>query len=143
MKRTILLSIACLAGSVLNCLAQGAIEVTVSDIKSDKGKIILMLFDQADGFPSEKDVAFKRAKVQARNGEVHHTFTDLPYQTYALFVVHDENDNDEIDKNFVGFPKERIGASHQTGFGKPSFEKSKFTLSETQKVVEIKMEFVN
>ena len=143
MKNITLYCIAGLVGMSLTCQAQGTIEVTVSDVESDDGKIIFMLFDGEDGFPSEKEKAYKRIKVNAKEGQIPYTFRDLPFGTYALSVAHDENDNDEIDKNFVGFPKERIGASNQTRFGKPSFKKSKFTLSENQKSVVINMEFLN
>ena len=143
MKKNILFCIAGLVGIPLICQAQGTIEVMVADVKSDHGKIIFMLFNQADGFPSQKEKAFKRMKVDARKGQVPFTFKDLPFGTYALSVAHDENDNDEIDKNFIGFPKERIGASHQTKLGKPNFEKSQFSLSESQKVAVINIGFLN
>ena len=143
MKRIILLYIAGLVAIPLACRAQGTVEVTIGDIKSNEGKIIFMLFNQADGFPSQKEKAFKRVKVDARKGQIPFIFKDLPFGTYALSVAHDENDNDEIDKNFIGFPKERIGASNQTRLGKPNFEKSKFSLSESRKVAVINMGFLN
>lgn len=124
-------------------MAQSDINVTVTDIESDKGKIILMLFEQADGFPSAKENAFKRVKLDAKEGTVSYTFNDIPVGTYALSVAHDENDNDEIDRNFIGMPKERVGALNQTGFGKPSFNRSKFELSRATDALKLEITFLN
>lgn len=125
------------------CLAQGEVAVTVTDIESNKGKIILMLFEDAEGFPSDKEKAFRRAKIDAKEGEIFYRFEDVPFGTYAVTVGHDENDNDEMDRNFVGFPKERVGVSFQTKFGKPSFNRSQFDLSSGQARQEIRLTFIN
>ena len=136
-------SIILLVAATVSGWAQGTLDVNVTGIESGEGKIILMLFDQSEGFPSKKEKAFKRIKMAAKEGDLPYTFQDLPYGTYALSVAHDENDNDEIDTNFVGFPKERIGASYHEKFGKPSFEKCKFILSETRQALKIEMKFLN
>ena len=36
------------------------------------------------------------------------TFKDLPQGSYAVSVLHDENGNGKMDKNFVGMPKEGL-----------------------------------
>ena len=54
----------------------------------------------------------------------------------------DENSNDELDKNFLGLPKERVGVSHQTSFGKPNFQRSKFELSD-KKTLDLTVTFLN
>ena len=61
----------------------------------------------------------------------------------AISIAHDENDNGEVDTNFVGFPKEPVGASNQSGFGKPSFNRSKFELSQSNPDKTLKMNFLN
>jgi len=39
-------------------------------------------------------------------------FTDLHDGVYAVSVFHDENENQKLDKDFVGIPKEGYGASN-------------------------------
>ncbi|MCG8388641.1 MAG: DUF2141 domain-containing protein [Cytophagales bacterium] len=143
MTKLIVSTLIVLAATMGSSWAQGTLDVNVTGIESDEGKIILMLFDQREGFPSKKEKAYKRIKVTAKKGDLAYTFKDLPYGIYALSVAHDENNNDEIDTNFVGLPKERIGASYHEKFGKPSFEKSKFSLSENQQALKIDMKFLN
>ncbi len=140
--KNLLLSLFLLGGSSA-LYAQGSIAVKVMDVKNNDGKIILSLYDQQEGFPSEKEQAFRRIKIDAKKGDMSYTFTNLPYGTYALAVIHDENNDDTVSKNFVGFPKEKIGVSNQTKFGKPSFDKSKFELVSSAPDIEVDLSFLN
>jgi uncharacterized protein (DUF2141 family) len=44
-------------------------------------------------------------------------------------VFHDENSNGKIDRNFMGIPKEGVGASNDAEgrFGPPKFDDARFT----------------
>lgn len=132
-----------LLGSSSALCAQGSIAVNVMDVKNNEGKIILSLYDQQEGFPAKKEHAFRRIKIDAREGEMSYTFSDLPYGTYALAVIHDENNDDTVSKNFIGLPKERIGVSNQTKFGKPSFDRSKFELVSSDPDIRVDLVFLN
>ncbi|MEM1136686.1 MAG: DUF2141 domain-containing protein [Bacteroidota bacterium] len=143
MKKNILLFMPILLLTVLKTQAQGTVQVTVNEVENGKGKLIVMLFNEEEGFPMEKAKAYKEANLEAQVGKMVHTFSNLPFDTYAVSIVHDENENGEVDRNFVGFPKEKVGASFQKGLGKPSFKKSQFTISETQKTISLDMQFIN
>ena len=122
--------------------ARTDIKVKVAGIKNDTGQIILMLFDSEPGFPSDMERAYKLVKLPAAKGGLSYTFKEIPFGTYAVTVGHDENGNDELDKNFLGLPKERVGVSHQTSFGKPNFQRSKFELSD-KKTLDLTVTFLN
>ncbi|KXK35986.1 MAG: hypothetical protein UZ06_CHB003000174 [Chlorobi bacterium OLB6] len=65
-----------------------------------------------------------------------YTFTDLPEGTYAVSVLHDENNNGKIDKKFI-VPKEGIGFSRITSIGltnRPNFKKASFQLTGNKKI---------
>ncbi len=55
---------------------------------------------------------------------------DVPYGNYGIAVLHDENKNGKMDKNFVGIPQEPYGFSNnvRVTFGPPTWEKSKFVV---------------
>jgi len=141
MKTLLISMLMTFSGAVV--YAQGEIAVKVKDVESNKGKIILALYNSKDGFPSKKEKAFKRVKVDAKKGDISYVFTDIPYDDYALAVMHDENNDDELAKNFFGMPKERTGISNITSFGIPSFSKSMFEVSETNSIVEMEIVFLN
>jgi uncharacterized protein (DUF2141 family) len=67
------------------------------------------------------------------------TFKDLPQGTFAVSVLHDENGNGKMDKNFVGMPKEGYGASNNPKKKKraPTFDEAKFSLNSTGQTIEI------
>jgi uncharacterized protein (DUF2141 family) len=46
-------------------------------------------------------------------------------------VFHDENGNGKLDRNFIGIPKEGVGASNNRrhAMGPPTWDESKFAVS--------------
>jgi uncharacterized protein (DUF2141 family) len=65
---------------------------------------------------------------------------ELPEGEYAISLYHDVNENNELDTGSYGIPIEAYGFSNNVkGFmGAPSFEKSKFSLTE-DKIVRINL----
>ncbi|MFQ5624920.1 MAG: DUF2141 domain-containing protein, partial [Paracoccaceae bacterium] len=61
---------------------------------------------------------------------VHWVFSDLKPGTYAIAVYHDENENRELDRGFLGIPLEGFGFSNDSfiGFGAPDFADAAVTV---------------
>ena len=59
------------------------------------------------------------------------TISDLEEGTYAVSIFHDKNGNKELDKNFMGIPKEPVAFSKakMKTFGPPGFEECSFRLT--------------
>ncbi|WP_338235569.1 DUF2141 domain-containing protein [Persicobacter diffluens] len=106
------------------------VRVTVTNLRSEEGQVILSLFDNAEDFPSQKK-AIKTFKADIRDGKANFQF-HLPAGTYAFAFTHDENNNGKRDTNFIGMPKEGVGASNNAkgSFGPPKFEDAKFTIAD-------------
>ena len=64
--------------------------------------------------------------MEAKEGKIVVVFENVPVGSYALSVIHDENENFELDSNFFGIPKEGFGFGNDAmgSFGPPSFEKT-------------------
>jgi uncharacterized protein (DUF2141 family) len=120
-------------------LAQGKLEVTVKNIKEAKGTIRVGLFTTEESFL--KDAAFGKI-VKAQGGQVTVVFENLKSGEYAVSVIHDENENGELDTNIVGIPREgfAFGNNSMGTFGPPSFEKAKVTLKNAneKQVIDLK-----
>jgi len=58
------------------------------------------------------------------------SFLNVEPGTYAIAVVHDENGNGKLDKNFVGVPSEGYGVSNNKTYAltAPKWNESIFTL---------------
>ncbi|MBK7477292.1 MAG: DUF2141 domain-containing protein [Haliscomenobacter sp.] len=112
----------------------GKITVHIETVKSGQGQIGVLLFNQAKGFPGENQSAYREALLPAKKGKMTVTFEDLPYGTYAITILHDENGNLKVDANFLGIPKEGYGFSNNARnlFRAPKFEEAKFELKQPQ-----------
>ena len=112
--------------------AQNNLEVKIDNIKSDKGDILIGLYDDGQNFP--KKVADGRV-VKASKGGVMVSFHDLKPGPYAISVLHDENSNKDMDQSKIGIPKEGFGFSNnaKASFGPPSFDKAKIQLQPGKK----------
>lgn len=122
--------------SMTSAHAQGTVKVTFNELESNEGQVLVCLFDNDNGFPGKIDRALHVEKVAVTDRQAQHTFSNLPLGSYAVSVVHDEDGNDEIKKNWMGMPKEKVGMSNVSG-GMPSFEKAMFTLTPHQPTTEI------
>ena len=117
--------------------ATGEICVTINDVEGTKGNLVFVLWNEEDGFPREVAKAYRTLKQKPSGTSAEAVFSNLPYGTYAVSVWHDADANGEINANFFGMPRERVGASNQTGYGRPSFSRSRFELAAARREVSI------
>lgn len=95
---------------------------------SEKGNIKVNLYNPKVKFLKE---SYKVIKILAKDFKGEVLFTDIPKGNYAIFVEHDENNNDKLDKNFIGMPKEAMGCSNGAKggmFGPPKFKEAQFNV---------------
>jgi uncharacterized protein (DUF2141 family) len=121
---------------VLLCATQGmlraqSLEVTVTGIESLKGSIRVGLFNDAEKF-LETPLQGRIVKATAKTVKV--VFENVPAGTYAVSIIHDENENGELDTNLIGIPKEGFGFSNNVmgKFGPPSFKDASFIMPATR-----------
>lgn len=120
------------------------IKVSVADIKSaGKGEVVFMLFNNSDGFPKERNKAYKYHAVSDFGNSASYTFTGVPYGEYAISVHQDKDADGEMKSNFIGMPKEPVGASNLTKMGKPNFEKCKIVVDDPSEEINIKFIIAN
>jgi uncharacterized protein (DUF2141 family) len=128
-------------GLSLNVRAQSHFEVTVKNVKDAKGEVRVGLFKDDKTFLKD---AWMGKIVKAATGEVKVVFENVPTGTYAISVIHDENENKELDSNFFGIPKEGFGFSNDAmgTFGPPDFAKASFAVTAESKGVTINLRYM-
>lgn len=141
MKKVVLLcGMVCIS---LSALCQTKLQVTVTNIKGQKGDIIVGIFDSDKDF-LKKPIEAKTATASADSITV--VFENIKPGKYAVSVIHDANKNQDLDKNKLGIPKEGFGFSNNVlgAMGPPSFESAQFDLSPAQKDlgIDIKMKYM-
>jgi uncharacterized protein (DUF2141 family) len=113
-------------------VSQGAgnLSVEIRGFRSDKGEALVSLFPSQEGFPEEMRKAWLNLHVKIKEGRALAVFTALPYGTYALGVLHDEDMNEQMDSSWLGQPREGFGFSGRPeyNFGPPSFDDTAFLM---------------
>jgi uncharacterized protein (DUF2141 family) len=106
-----------------------SIKINIPNIKSDKGEILIALFNKADGFPENADNAFQTAKMKAKKGTLSISLPNIADGRYALAIFHDENGDGKMNKNILGIPKEGYGVSNNVKnlMSAPTFKEAAFT----------------
>jgi uncharacterized protein (DUF2141 family) len=118
------------------------ITVMVVDLRSNDGKVGLTLFDAEEGFPSEPDNAIRKLYIDINNKTAQATFENVPEGKYAIAAYHDEDEDGEIETNWIGIPREGTGSSNNPKgrMGPPRYEDCEFDTRITKDLV-IKMKY--
>ncbi len=110
--------------------AQYTLTIEIINLKNNDGQILMQLYDE------------NQNKIKGAYGNIHNhkciiTFDKLKAQKYAFKYFHDDNNNNNLETNWLGIPKEGYGFSNNaTGlFGPPAFEKWIFELHSDLKMV--------
>ena len=107
---------------------ESLIHVEISGLRNDKGQVLCFLFSSAADFPKKTDKAVAHVKSAISQGQASCEFPGIASGTYAVSVIHDENSNGRLDTNFMGIPREGVGASNNAKghFGPPKFDAAAF-----------------
>jgi uncharacterized protein (DUF2141 family) len=118
------------------------LKVLFQDLRSDQGSIRYILFDGPQGYPEAAEKGIRQGSLSARQSQDGLVLTDLASGSYAMTFIHDENDNEKLETNFMGLPQEGFAFSTNPRiyFGSPSFDRMKFNLKEN-KTLKIKMKY--
>ena len=110
--------------------AQSRIVADISNFRNNNGVCRACLFNSGASFDSEKPLQCQQVSVT--NGHAQALFANVPPGIYAILVFHDANNNNQLDKNFFGIPKEGYGASRNNlpFAGAPTFDANKFEVKD-------------
>jgi uncharacterized protein (DUF2141 family) len=139
MKAAIVMMVLGMVGQL--AVAQGRLEVVVKNVKGAKGNVRVGVFKDEKTFLKEATIG---KVVKAAAGEVTVAFENVPAGTYAVSVIHDENENGELDSGMFGIPKEGFGFANDAmgTFGPPGFEKASIKIGEEPKIISIGMKYM-
>ena len=117
-----------LAFSFTASMAYSQIDLTVeiAPLRNNNGKILLE-------FSNDKEEVLKGISEDITDNKCIIRIPNLETGTYAFRYFHDENNDEEINTNFMGIPREGYGFSNNAkgSFGPPSFDKMLFELTKS------------
>lgn len=118
--------------------AVGDLTVVVTGLQSDAGSVRVALLDSESAFADDAP-PHRSASVKPSTGSATVVFEGLEHGTYAVKLFHDLNENEKLDTNFIGLPKEPFGFSNNAmgRFGPPSYDDVKFTFDAPAATIEV------
>lgn len=123
------------AGDAATLATTTVLRARVLNVASDVGSLYVSVYDSKETFLGDEKVVFQLIPVaeHLESGRIVFELT-LPYGEYAIAIHHDSNDNQKMDTNFIGIPKEPVALSngHIARYGPPKYKKAKFLLAKPQ-----------
>lgn len=104
--------------------------VHVDGFRNQKGDLGVTIFNSPDGWPERNDKALHHEGFPF-SGNTATARLQIPPGRYGVAVMHDENSNHKLDRNFIGIPKEGFGFSNnpKVGFSAPGFDSVAFQVA--------------
>jgi uncharacterized protein (DUF2141 family) len=116
------------------------LRIHVTGFRNNKGDAGGTVFASADGWPEQNSKSVVHGPFPIANGQATEEF-HLPAGKYAAAVIHDENMNHKLDRNFLGIPKEGFGFANnpKVALSAPSFEAAAIQVSCPVTEIEIRL----
>ena len=120
------------AALVASPAAAGDVVITITDLRSNKGVVRACMTSRAKVFPKcREDPASHRTVVKAgaKAGDtVTIRFTGVEPGSYAIALLHDENNDGKANRSLGMMPREGYGFSRdaKVRMGPPKFEEAVF-----------------
>ncbi|MDZ7741086.1 MAG: DUF2141 domain-containing protein [Bacteroidota bacterium] len=120
MNKMIVIAILLMTGN-LSLTGQARLEIVIENLDNSKGSVKL-------DFRNSNDEYLKGFSQEISDNTCTIVIDGLDSGKYTFRYFHDENNNDELDTNWLGIPKEGYGFSNNASgtFGPPKFEKTLF-----------------
>jgi uncharacterized protein (DUF2141 family) len=108
LKGAAVCALLCLVSTVRAQSGPCTLTLHVDGFRNRKGDLGVLIFKTSEGWPEENGKAFLDSRFSITSTESS-AQVSLPPGRYAVVVLHDENLNRKLDRNFLGIPKEGFG----------------------------------
>lgn len=134
--KTIIYAVVLMLGSLIYGQENSTITVAVNNATSDVGKMHFALYTKGS-FMKKPDAS---ATGIIKDGKTVVTFENIEPGVYAILCFQDKNENERMDFELNGMPKEPYGMSNNEYLmGPPTWESTKFTVKDEPLVIEIRL----
>lgn len=133
------LAVAAIAPTARAQDAMGELTLTFPTLASNRGKVMIVIYDSAQGWSGGKPV--RGATASAADALPSARISALPPGTYAARVFQDVDGDGKMGMNPFGLPTEPYGFSNgaQPNMGPPSFEAAAFQVKAGANVQSIQL----
>ena len=119
-----------LIASTVLAQPKNKLTVVVDGITRPRGQVCFRLYDKDKGFPQSDAGVIQSGCTNAQGSSVVAEFHALQPGTYAVTVFHDENNDQKLNTNFLGIPREGFAISNNppVKIGAPKFNNASFNV---------------
>ena len=128
--------------SSFNSQQTATLQVEVIGLKNNAGQLMVSLNKGAVGFPDENYFTQEYIpEFTAPKTTV--VFKNIPFGNYAFSLLHDEDANGEMKKNFFGIPQEGFAFSrnYNVVLRAPKYEEANFEINKTNQTIVVNMQY--
>lgn len=146
MKAGALLRLA-VAALAIECGGAAAAElrVVVNGVRGGDGRIMIDVYASEAKYKANagKGGGDFRVDVPARPGSVTAVIANVTSGRFGATAIHDENSNGALDTNFLGIPREGVGASNNAkgSFGPPIYSDMQFAVGDGATTITIDLDY--
>ncbi len=123
---------------------KGEITISVTNIRSSEGVVRACITKERNAFPKCRKDPNAISTVVSAGEDVTLTFTGVEAGSYAIAILHDENNNGKADRALGMMPKEGFGFSRdaRVRMGPPKFDDAVFDFDGTEAALTIRMRYM-
>ena len=118
--------------------------IKVTELRNTKGVVRACMTTNPDKFPRCRGVAGAHSETVAAARSLTFTFRDVKPGTYAVALLHDENNNGKADRALGMMPTEGFGFSRdaKVKMGPPKFRAASFMVKDEPVRQSIRMRYM-
>ena len=116
----------------------GELTVNITDVRASKGSLLVSVLASEEGWKGQqKPVAMEKLAATGQDAVLKF---QLPAGSYAVQVLHDENDNGALDFNAMGIPTEGYGFSNNPQvMRRAHFSEAKFEVTDAAMTISVQL----
>ena len=121
------------------------LRVVVNGVRNGDGRIMVDVYATEAKYKASagKGGGDFRIDLPARPGSVTAVIANATAGRFGATAIHDENANGVLDTNFLGIPREGVGASNDAkgSFGPPNFADMQFSIGDGAMTITIELDY--
>ena len=121
-----------------------SLDIQIENIRSSKGTISLAFFGDSASYHEKKPFMVKKINKESMVNGCLSVCMEMDPGRYGIALMDDENNDDQMEFNFLGIPREGFGFSdfNSRGFRRPVFSDFDFILTESNLNIRIVIRYI-
>ena len=117
----------------------GSVAVFLDGIEGAEGDVVVRLYRTADGFPSDRRLAYREVRTPATGTTATLVLEDVPSGAVAVVAFHDRDRDGRVRLDLEGRPLDGVATANWQGGAAPQFRRSALRVGEGVTVARLRL----